>query len=624
MIRAELDLARLAAQVGGPLRLEADGTIRAGGVRITAADADDLHVEPDMAVVLRGRPHATSEPLAGALALAPARALAAGLRADPAALLNQLHGRFSLLWVDAAKGTCGFATDRFATHSLCHGSVDGRLVVAERADAVDPDAELDPQAIFNYLHFHCIPAPLTVFRDVRRLEQGCMWRGGTEGGEAKPWWQPTFVEVGRPDFSALRDQFRRIIRDAVARDLGTGKVAAFLSGGTDSSTVVGMMREVTGEAPRSYSIGFDAQGYDEMEYARIAAKRFGADHREHYVTPADLVANIPLVATHYDQPFGNSSALPAYCLARLARADGYTTLLAGDGGDELFGGNSRYAKQRIFGWYQAVPAPVRRALLEPALATGAARRLSLTRKAASYVEQATVPMPDRLEMYNLLVHLTHARVFDPGFLGRVNVEAPLAQQRAVWQAARAHSAINRNLAFDWKFTLADNDLPKVVGTTGMASMAVRFPLLADELVDFSLTVPPHYKLKGLKLRWFFKEALRGFLPDEILTKKKHGFGLPFGHWVLKDPALGKLVDDSLGGIATRGILRPGFVRELKHELLPKAPGYYGEMVWVLMMLEQWLRGWEDKGSSSGTSNVTSNKAKPPVTSARAQACTPGR
>jgi hypothetical protein len=140
MIRAELDLARLATQAGGPLRLDADRTIRAGGVSITAADADDLHVEPDMAVVLRGRPHATGEPLASALALAPARALAAGLRADPAALLNQLHGRFALLWVDAAKGTCGFATDRFATHSLCHGSVDGRLVVAERADAVAPGA----------------------------------------------------------------------------------------------------------------------------------------------------------------------------------------------------------------------------------------------------------------------------------------------------------------------------------------------------------------------------------------------------------------------------------------------------------------------------------------------------
>jgi asparagine synthase (glutamine-hydrolysing) len=201
-------------------------------------------------------------------------------------------------------------------------------------------------------------------------------------------------------------------------------------------------------------------------------------------------------------------------------------------------------------------------------------------------------------MYNLLVRLTHARVFDPGFLTQVDVEAPLAQQRAVWSAARAQSAINRNLAFDWKFTLADNDLPKVVGTTGLAGMAVRFPLLADELVDFSLTLPPHYKLKGLKLRWFFKEALRGFLPDEILTKKKHGFGLPFGHWVLKDPALGKLVDDSLGAIATRGILRPGFVREIKHQLLPEAPGYYGEMVWVLMMLEQWLRGIEGRVSRS--------------------------
>jgi len=108
-------------------------------------------------------------------------------------------------------------------------------------------------------------------------------------------------------------------------------------------------------------------------------------------------------------------------------------------------------------------------------------------------------------------------------------------------------------------------------------------------VDFSLRLPTDYKLKGMKLRWFFKEALRGFLPDEVIAKKKQGFGLPFGVWLTRHDGLRQLAEDSLGSLGTRGIVRPDFVRRLLPELVPQHPGYYGEMVWILTMLEQWLR-----------------------------------
>lgn len=149
--------------------------------------------------------------------------------------------------------------------------------------------------------------------------------------------------------------------------------------------------------------------------------------------------------------------------------------------------------------------------------------------------------------------------------------------------------LDQQLAFDWRYTLAENDLPKVCGTAQMAGLSVGFPMLDTRLLDFSLKLPTHYKLRGLKLRWFFKEALRGFLPDEIITKKKHGFGLPFGVWAVRTPALQALASDSLGQLATRGIVRPEFIRTLLEQRLPEHPGYYGEMVWILMMLEQWLR-----------------------------------
>ncbi len=371
-----------------------------------------------------------------------------------------------------------------------------------------------------------------------------------------------FQEHHHEPFEPLRDEFRSLLRDATARQIeGANNVGCFLSGGTDSSTVAGMLTEVTGKPAQTFSIGFDAEGYDEMEYARIAARHFETDHHEYYVTPEDLVTGIPAVAASYDQPFGNSSVVPAYYCARLARDAGVDRILGGDGGDELFGGNARYAKQRVFGIYEQVPGIVRRGLLEPLLlGSGAIGRLPLLRKAASYVEQARVPMPDRLQMYNLLARLGLAEVLTPEFLSAVDSEAPLHQQREVYAACEASALINRMLFFDWRYTLADNDLPKVIGATALAGIAVGFPFLDDALVDFSLKLDPKLKLKGLQLRWFFKEALRGFLPDEILAKKKHGFGLPFGVWVNKHAGLKALALDSVHDWATRncaqGVPRP--------------------------------------------------------------------
>jgi asparagine synthase (glutamine-hydrolysing) len=346
---------------------------------------------------------------------------------------------------------------------------------------------------------------------------------------------------------------------------------------------------VSGRAAATYSIGFEAEGYDEMEYARIAARHFTTEHHEYYVTPDDLLRSIPAVAQYYDQPFGNSSALPAYYCAKMAREDGVSKILAGDGGDELFGGNTRYAKQKVFGFYRSVPRALRNVVLEPLLLKTALGKLPLARKGASYVEQAKVPLPDRNQIYNMLYRLGINQVFDPEFLARVDIDDPIRQQREIWNCVLAQSQTNRELAFDWRYTLAESDLPKVVGTTSLAGIEVGFPMLDDRLLNFSLQLPADYKVSGLKLRWFFKEALRGFLPDEILIKKKQGFGLPFGVWVAKNPKLRSLAEDSVRGLIDRKILRPDFIDALFSRHLHDHPGYYGEMIWISMMLEQWLR-----------------------------------
>jgi asparagine synthase (glutamine-hydrolysing) len=520
----------------------------------------------------------------------------AGLwRNSPAEACLALAGPFALAIVDGDTHDALLAVDRMGIHPLAYRMEGGALVFASNADAIalHPRAQglqLDPQGIYDYVYFHMVPAPGHVYRGVQRVLPGEMVICGGGETQRRRYWRMRFEEGTRPRFGELKEQFTRAVRDSV-RDACIGsETGAFLSGGTDSSTIAGMLGEVSGRPARTYSIGFDAEGYDEMDYARIAARHFGTAHHEYYVSPDDVADAIPGMARAFDQPFGNASAVPAYLCARLAKSDGIERLLGGDGGDELFGGNERYAKQRVFAAYGHLPAPLRRALIEPLLrAMPMGDRITAVRKARSYVGQASVAMPARLETYNLLERYGPAQVFDAGFLAAADTGRPLRSLEQAWAESEATTLINRMLALDLKITLADNDLPKVARACEMAGVDVAFPFLHHRVVEFAAGLPPSYKLKRLQLRWFFKEALRGFLPDEVIAKKKHGFGLPFGVWLERNDRLRQLAGDSLSDLKGRGIVRPQFIDELLSRHLPEHPGYHGTMVWVLMMLEQWFR-----------------------------------
>jgi len=502
-------------------------------------------------------------------------------------VVHKVEGDFSVHLEDS-HGRQFAAVDRFGIPPLCFRIDDGRMVGAERANAVaKANARISAQAIFDYLFFHVIPAPRTIFEDVARLPAGHSIVSAGREPTIERWWRPVFVEDERAPFEDLREEFKRLLRQSVSRRLG-GRSGCFLSGGTDSSTVAGLVTELSGRPAKTYSIGFDAEGYDEMEYARIAARHFGTDHHEYYVTADDVARSISSLCASYDQPFGNSSVLPAYYCAKMAREDATELLLAGDGGDELFGGNTRYAKQRVLEAYGRLPRLLREGLLEPVFTASFPARVPGLRKVSSYVEQARVPMPARTEMYNLLHRIGLAEIFSPAFLAVIDSDEPFRQQRDVYAECSSPALTNRMLAFDWKYTLADNDLPKVAGATAYAGVPVSFPFLDDELVDFSLRLPAEFKVRGTKLRWFFKEALRDFLPEPILKKKKHGFGLPFGVWVTRHTPLHELAVDTLQRFARRRIVKAEFIERLTSEYLPKHPGYYGEMVWLLMVLELWF------------------------------------
>ena len=515
---------------------------------------------------------------------------AAAYRNAGAEFLQHLNGQFALAIVDEARGTMLLAVDRTGTESMCYANTPGATVFASTTDALTAHPavarKLDPQALYNYVYFHMVPGPDCVFTGVARLLPGQCLEVDAGSSRTRMYWRPDYRHITYEDFPERKETLRRLLRESVADAMCGDRVGAFLSGGLDSSTVAGVLSEVTGSGAKTYSIGFDAPGYDESEYARTAARHFGTVHREYYVTPEDVVDAVPLIARAFDTPFGNASAIPAYYCAKLAADDGIEVLMGGDGGDELFGGNARYAKQWVFSLYEQLPGLLRKSILEPAL--GALPGMAPVRKARSYVEQSNLGMPDRIESYNLLTRLGAERVFTAEFLAGVDAHRPIEQVREIYRGAQADNMLNRMLELDMRLTLADNDLRKVTRACDAAGMKVTFPLLDRRLIEFAQQLPPDWKVKRTRLRDFFKRALADFLPPEVISKTKHGFGLPFGVWMQSHPELHALANDSLTRLRARGIIRPEFIDELTDTHIERHAAYYGTMVWILMMLEQWL------------------------------------
>jgi asparagine synthase (glutamine-hydrolysing) len=297
---------------------------------------------------------------------------------------------------------------------------------------------------------------------------------------------------------------------------------------------------------------------------------------------------------YFDEPYGNSSAIPTYFCARLAAQHGVQFLLAGDGGDELFGGNERYATDKIFGLYQGVPRLVRKGVIEPALKLLPAR--SLLRTARSYIRRSNLPQPERYFSYNPLVENPAAEVFEDGFLERLGGYGVLETPARYYHQGPARDPLDRLLYLDVKITLADNDLLKVTRMSELAGVRPRFPFLDRQVAEFSGEIPARLKVKGFKKRYLFKRAFRELLPAEVINKKKHGFGIPVAVWMKTDRRMRELTRDVLLSPRAfeRGCVRQSYIEDLvrKHEADETA--FYGDTLWTFLALELWFRQFVDQ------------------------------
>jgi asparagine synthase (glutamine-hydrolysing) len=519
--------------------------------------------------------------------------IAALYRQEGLSFLRRLQGAFVIALWDSRERSLMLAVDRFGMRRLHYARTADGIVFATRPSVVlaapASDARVQVTTVYTYLNFGYVPAPRSIFAAIARLEPGHYVVERAARHTVTRYWDMQYAERPLPEGPAAQALYAKT-HEAVHASLQTvtpGRAGTFLSGGTDSSVVLGLARRITGPGFNAFSIGFAEDAYNELGYAGLAARQFDATHHTHIVGPTEALTLLPALVEAHDEPYGNNSAIATLACLQLARERGIDVLLAGDGGDEIFGGNERYRIDGIFAVYHRLPPGLRRWVLEPVL--GALPESGVLGRAQRYVRRANIPNPARFYSYEFFFTREGHELLAPDFRAAVERDAPITLLTRLYAQVGAAAELNRLLYLDLKLTIGDNDLLKVTRAADVAGVGVRFPLLHPPLVEFMGTLSPRYKVRRLEKRFLFKRAFGQLLPTEILAKRKHGFGVPTSLWLRTDPGFRELARDTLLSRRSRerGYFRRGAIERLFESHATDTTPYYGDILWTVLMLELW-------------------------------------
>ena len=365
-------------------------------------------------------------------------------------------------------------------------------------------------------------------------------------------------------------------------------LGAFLSGGIDSSTVVGLMARHMDQPVKTFSIGFHEDSYNELKYARLTAEKFGTDHHEFFVTP-DICEVVDELVWHFDEPFADSSAIPTYMVSKLAR-DHVTVVLSGDGGDELFAGYTRYVVERKRGGFERLPKPLREGLMRPL-----SERLPHATWGRNYLHNVSLdPIARYLDSVSVFTSLNRRSLYTSDFSQTASDQA--AMQRVFFhelvEKVKTGRAIDRLLYLDSKTYLPGDILTKVDRMSMAVSLEARAPLLDHKLIEFVTGIPASLKLAGLETKHLLKRAVKDLVPAEILNRPKQGFGVPIQEWI--NQQLRSRIRDTLSDARTR---QRGYVDSRYLDVLldehERGRRDHSMGLWALLMLELWHRQFVD-------------------------------
>jgi asparagine synthase (glutamine-hydrolysing) len=513
--------------------------------------------------------------------------------------LQFLRGMFAFAIWDAPRRQLFLARDRLGKKPLCYQQDAEALRFASEAKAILQDPAVEPQpdpvGVSRYLTYGYVPSPGSAFQGMRKLPPAhyLLFREGKT--EVVRYWQlRRSQKLHRPEGEWCREILARLEEAVRLRLVSDVPLGAFLSGGIDSSAVVAMMSHASGGVIKTFSIGFDEPEYDELRFARQVAERFGTEHHELVVRP-DATAILPKLAWHYDEPFGDSSAVPTYYVAQMTRRH-VTVALNGDAGDEDFGGYDRYVASLLAASFDRLPGA---RLLRRAIRWGlrlwpqGGRRTSLLSRGRRFLDGLT-ELPER-RYARWFCHFYGDRkdeLCSPEFRAAWGEDDALEVLLRAYRESDATDFLDATLGVDAALYLPDDLLVKVDIASMAHSLEARSPFLDHEFMEFAATIPSNLKVRGRVKKHILKRALSGLLPDEILHRPKMGFGMPIDHWFRHE--LRDLAYDTLLGprCLARGYFRPEALRRLLDEHTRGTANWH-YLLWTLLMLELWHRTYVD-------------------------------
>jgi len=523
---------------------------------------------------------------------------------------EHLNGMFALAIWDARERRLVVARDRLGKKPLYYRREAQRLLFASELKSLlevpNMPRRIDPQAIDDFLTYQYVPHPRTIFRDICKLPPGHFGVYADGRWLTEAYWKPDFNrEIQLPPADAAR-QVRELLTDAVAMRLESEvPLGAFLSGGVDSALVVGLMQKLTSTPVKTFSIGFAEKEFDETPAARAVAERLGTDHHEFRVEP-NCVEVIERLAWHYDEPFGDSSAVPTYYVARLTRQH-VTVALSGDGGDELFGGYLRYRAVRLASYFDLLPSTARSMLAAPwwqRWTTRGHQRSPLRRAGRLLEALAYGPRRRYLEWVCVFNEARRVALYSDEFLASLPNADPFAFLDQALSRCSSRDAVTAAGLADLVTYLPCDLMTKVDIATMAHGLECRAPMLDYRLVELAASLPIQYKLHRGRGKHILREAFPDLLPPSVTRRPKMGFGLPLSTWFrgqLKDYTRDVLFDSTT---LSRGYYRPGAVRQLFDEHQAGAFDH-SHRLWALLVLELWHREWADRQFSAALTTPAS-------------------
>ena len=511
--------------------------------------------------------------------------------------LKELRGMFAFAIWDQKERTLFVARDRAGKKPLYYSlGASGTFVFGSELKTLlehpGVKRELSPEALDAYFTLGYVPDPLSIFTNIHKLPPGHYLKFKDGQVKVSEYWDFEFVETEERSEADYLEGLRELLNESVRlRLISDVPLGAFLSGGIDSSTVVALMSRNMDQPVKTFSIGFHEDSYNELEFARLTANKFGTDHHEFVVTP-DICEVVDELVWHFDEPFADSSAIPTYMVSKLAR-EHVTVVLSGDGGDELFAGYTRYLVERNRGKFERLPKSLREGLMRPI-----SQRLPHSTWGRNYIHNVSLnPIARYLDSVSVFTSLHRKSLYTNDFVSHLRNGYTEKLFEDIASKVKTKEPLDRLLYIDSKTYLPGDILTKVDRMSMAVSLEARAPLLDHKLIEFVTRVPASLKLAGSETKHLLKEAVKDLIPREILHRPKQGFGVPIQEWI--NQQLRTRIRETLNDPRTRqrGYVDAKYLNILldEHE---RGRRDHSMRVWSLFMLELWHRQFVDAGINS--------------------------